>query len=255
MYSVLPRDTSRQVWKCQSSEARQKLCRMTLVSMHHGVLAWLYLAMLTLLCMVGLWGQHTTLTRPALTTHMERRHSARRREVQQLAQSLLDTFRREAAAGTQHLVAARDATEAARADIAERAFECFVIAIHALQGLKLGDGGTLASGLAELGLTEPQELHVGSGEQADVYCSWALSALLKYRCVGQHCGCRIVHIDSQDLCVPRVCELCKSVDSNGAPAAEPGVWVGGAGQRSAATAMAACGSKPGALLGLVLLCA
>ena len=165
-----------------SSEARQKLCRMGLVNMSHGVLAWLHLCLLVLLCMLGLWGHHTSLNRPSLTAHMEHRARARREEVKQLAQSLLDTLRREATAGTEFLLMARDTEDDLRIDLVEKAFECFVMAIHSLQRLKLGEGGgTLAPGLAELGLTGAPDLHVEPMEQADLYCSWAQSVLLKYR--------------------------------------------------------------------------
>lgn len=75
----------------------------------------------------------------------------------------------------------------------EQAFKCFVRAVHALQSLDL-QGGTLASGLAQgtgcaaaAGSSpadlaaELADLRVLEDEQADLYCCWAQSVLLRFR--------------------------------------------------------------------------
>ncbi len=65
----------------------------------------------------------------------------------------------------------------------EKAFKCFVRAVHALQSLDL-HGDTVPQVFADLvapGAPESRETHVLEDEQADLYSCWAESVLLKFR--------------------------------------------------------------------------
>ncbi len=143
-----------QVWTCSSAEARKKLCRLSLGNFNNGILAWLHMCLLVLLCTLNLWGMHTSLDRPALDKHMRRRNNANRQAFRMRAQSLLEAMRKDAGAGVMHLTNAQQTlaqggTRAAAevdgdelsgvalplsvGDNAEHAFERFLHAIHSLQ--------------------------------------------------------------------------------------------------------------------------
>lgn len=69
----------------------------------NGVSAWLRMAMLCLLCLLGLWGNHTSLHRPALDAHAARRAEQRRKRLLKRTQATLLKMRTNAAAG-QHVL-------------------------------------------------------------------------------------------------------------------------------------------------------
>lgn len=69
----------------------------------NGVSAWFRMAMLCLLCLLGLWGNHTSLHRPALDAHAARRAEQRRKRLLKRTQATLLKMRTNAAAG-QHVL-------------------------------------------------------------------------------------------------------------------------------------------------------
>ena len=65
--------------------------------------AWFRVAMLCLLCLLGLWGNHTSLHRPALDAHAALRAEQRRKRLLKRTQATLLKMRTNAAAG-QHVL-------------------------------------------------------------------------------------------------------------------------------------------------------
>lgn len=65
--------------------------------------AWFRMAMLCLLCLLGLWGNHTSLHRPALDAHTGRRAEQRRKRLLKRTQATLLKMRTNAAAGRRAL--------------------------------------------------------------------------------------------------------------------------------------------------------
>lgn len=61
------------------------------------------MAVLCLLCLLGFWGSHTTLHRPALTQHAARRADRRRKRLLQQTQAALLQLRTNTAAGRRAL--------------------------------------------------------------------------------------------------------------------------------------------------------
>eukprot|EP00798_Chlamydomonas_sp_ICE-L_P023154 gene23154-30359_t len=98
----------------------------------------------------------------------------------------------------------------AEMSVGERAFMCFVRAVHALQSLNLqGDvlpKVFLESLETEFNVGESYATHVLEDEQADLYCCWAESVLLKFRsCTCPGCtalalqALRMAHIQATHL--------------------------------------------------------
>lgn len=62
-----------EVWECRSQMARSLIARHMAFSFPGSLVAWLHMLLFCALCCVGLRGCSTTLLRPTVTTHLERR--------------------------------------------------------------------------------------------------------------------------------------------------------------------------------------
>lgn len=78
-------------------------CALHGLPCRNGLSAWLRMALLCLLCLLGFWGNHTTLQRAAIQQHASRRAEARRRRLLQQTQAALLKMRTNAASGRQAL--------------------------------------------------------------------------------------------------------------------------------------------------------
>ncbi|KAL0041632.1 hypothetical protein WJX79_010152 [Trebouxia sp. C0005] len=239
-----------EVWQCRSKLARGLIVRRCLTHFAGGFKAWAYVLMISIACMLGLWPSGSTMHRPVLQGHEQRRAQTRRSELATQARALVKRMRFEAGQGLQYLTAARQRSGSTNLDIhdhdpgdtghladnlfdsschrcrkaleslpsmwqlgkrpgihhtrrgskhmsldaaknADSAFDCFSRALKALQ--KLGLQGNLkslqsfADSNVGSNLPDHSPVLVAEDEQADVYCCWAESALLKFRgclCVG-----------------------------------------------------------------------
>uniref|UniRef100_A0A061QIJ2 C3H1-type domain-containing protein n=1 Tax=Tetraselmis sp. GSL018 TaxID=582737 RepID=A0A061QIJ2_9CHLO len=168
---------------CHSREARNLLARRTVGNCAcTGLLDWLRVLVLSVLCILGLWGHHTTILRPAIERRVMEREERRREQAREHALELMQRMRFEASDGAKHLARAKalydkqepgdqreragsgkpcrsgmwqqrsaDAAHSGStwAEAAELAFESFVRAVHACQSLELR-GGTVPKGLSDL---------------------------------------------------------------------------------------------------------
>jgi hypothetical protein len=92
-----------EAWECRSRLARTLILRRCVVQFQNGLSAWLRMAMLCLMCLLGFWGNYTTLHRPAVDQHASKRAEQRRKRLLQQTQASLLQMRTNAASGRQAL--------------------------------------------------------------------------------------------------------------------------------------------------------
>jgi hypothetical protein len=96
-----------QVWECRSKLARSLIARRCIFTYSGTLAAWLRLALLCVLCCLGLWGVHCSVLRPAVEAHIAARRERRRQEELARVKGLMERLRGEARTGQQHLQAAK----------------------------------------------------------------------------------------------------------------------------------------------------
>lgn len=92
-----------EAWECRSRVARMFILRRCVGMVRIGVLAWMRLMVLCLLCLMGLWGAHTSLVRPALEARGKACWQARRMKARARAKDTLNAMRSAVAEGREAL--------------------------------------------------------------------------------------------------------------------------------------------------------
>jgi hypothetical protein len=95
------------VWECRSKLARSLIARRCIFTYSSTLAAWLRLALLCVLCCLGLWGVHCSVLRPAVEAHVTARREKRRQEELARVKGLMERLRGEARSGQQHLTTAK----------------------------------------------------------------------------------------------------------------------------------------------------
>lgn len=96
-----------QVWECRSKLARSLIARRCIFTYSGTLATWLRLALLCVLCCLGLWGVHCSVLRPAVEAHVTARREKRRQEELARVKGLMERLRGEARSGQQHLTTAK----------------------------------------------------------------------------------------------------------------------------------------------------
>ena len=196
-----------EIWECRSSSARALIVKKCFFQVGQGIAAWLTLVVLCILNVLGLWGCHPCLPeRSVISKHVKHQKEVKSTKAYLEAQRLLNEMRKEARQGHEFLSAARlipwsqlgtgkprsHDSRRSEESTTDKAFLSYVHAIHFLQNLLLHNDGKDFNATPETAppslpkVTAP-DCQVAEDEQADLYCCWAESVLLKFkscRCAG-----------------------------------------------------------------------
>ena len=196
-----------EIWECRSSAARSLISRKCFFQFGYGLMAWLTLLILCILNSLGVWGCHKHICRrPSVSKHVEHQKEVKSKKACLESKRLLSEMRKEARQGQQFLIAARQlpwnggdmeqerhhSAQHLEENITQKAVLSYVHAVHFLQNLLLHNDGKDFNAPAEaapasLPKVTARDCQVSEDEQADIYCCWAESVLLKFkacRCAG-----------------------------------------------------------------------
>ncbi|GMH42583.1 hypothetical protein BSKO_10502 [Bryopsis sp. KO-2023] len=229
-----------EMWECRSGLARTLIFKKCLLNVRMGLVAWFQLIMTCVINWFTMWGYLTCLcSRPIVQKHVVHRQDHNRREARRRAQTLLDRMRQESHQGHSYLDIARKDTwsntdqdpggtnkvrlsDGHSSSLAEKAFLCFVRAVHALQSLDL-QGDTIPHGFMDAAAPplETSDCQVLEDEQADLYCCWAESVLLKFRDC-RCAGCAALAVQAIRMAHIQVARLFARVEKK--QDQQPGRW-------------------------------
>ncbi|GAX80648.1 hypothetical protein CEUSTIGMA_g8083.t1 [Chlamydomonas eustigma] len=96
-----------EVWECRSKLARSLVAYRSMFAWRSGLLAWLYVLVMSVLCLFGQWGRHLSLHRVNIAAHVSTRRHAKQQEQLKRVTNLMSHMRSEAQQGHVHLSAAK----------------------------------------------------------------------------------------------------------------------------------------------------
>lgn len=100
--------SQQEVWECRSQVARGQIASRCVFSLAPTVYQWFYVALFCIMTLLGFWGNHRSIVRPAVLAHIQTRREQQRICARRQASEVIQRVRAETEAGHKHLVAARE---------------------------------------------------------------------------------------------------------------------------------------------------